>query len=411
MTRQNLIVFDFGHSHTHYHMSLLMENWHRYARDDRHLFFVTTEKFQQQFPTLFTPEKEDSNLSIVLLTTEELAQIQAGSADRSLGWGLWQIARQYAQKLQASHVYIVTYDRVQLPWMLDWRRNEIGTTYAGIYFRPKFHYPKQYGVVPTWKEAIKYIRHKVTLWFSLANPNTEAIYCLDPYAVTAVRDLGWRNGHKFLFLPDPIDDYTIDLAELDSFKQSLGLMTERTTFLQFGTFDGRKGIAQCIEAIRGLPLATTQKISLVIAGRWKFSKEAHQKIEQGLEALQTKHRVHVVILNRFTSEDEMNWLFESCDIVLATYQQHVGSSGILVRAAKANKPVISQAFGLMGKLIVDYELGVAVDTTNPKAIQTACQQVIENPELFASFGPGAQKFAAEASPEQYAQIVFDRAFM
>ncbi len=58
------------------------------------------------------------------------------------------------------------------------------------------------------------------------------------------------------------------------------------------------------------------------------------------------------------------YLLKRCDVVLIPYQRHVGSSGLLIWAASAGKPVITQDFGLIGALTRAYKLGQTVDTKN-----------------------------------------------
>ena len=55
-------------------------------------------------------------------------------------------------------------------------------------------------------------------------------------------------------------------------------------------------------------------------------------------------------------------------------------SGILVRAAAAQKPVLSSGFGLMGEITRLYELGLTVDSSIPAQIaEGLCRFLQTNP--------------------------------
>jgi hypothetical protein len=48
------------------------------------------------------------------------------------------------------------------------------------------------------------------------------------------------------------------------------------------------------------------------------------------------------------------------DYILALYQKHIGMSGIMVRSAAAEKPLLANDFGLMGRIVPENELGIVV---------------------------------------------------
>jgi glycosyltransferase involved in cell wall biosynthesis len=56
--------------------------------------------------------------------------------------------------------------------------------------------------------------------------------------------------------------------------------------------------------------------------------------------------------------------FEVADVVLVTYQGHMGMSSVLIRAALAGKPVIGTSMGTIGATIDAYQLGLSIDPSN-----------------------------------------------
>src|SRR5689334_22236304 len=65
---------------------------------------------------------------------------------------------------------------------------------------------------------------------------------------------------------------------------------------------------------------------------------------------------------------ELEMLVDQTDIVLAPYQRFVGSSGVLLWAAWAARPVLAQDFGLVGRLVRDHHLGAVADSYDSAAL-------------------------------------------
>ena len=83
---------------------------------------------------------------------------------------------------------------------------------------------------------------------------------------------------------------------------------------------------------------------------------------------------------QYLPEKDIQSYFQISDAILAPYQRHVGMSGILVRAAAAQKPVLSSDFGLMGEITRLYELGLTVDSSIPAQIaEGLCRFLQTNP--------------------------------
>ena len=88
--------------------------------------------------------------------------------------------------------------------------------------------------------------------------------------------------------------------------------------------------------------------------------------------------VQVISSPEYVSQEQAQALFEATDVVLVAYRQHIGMSGVLMRAAAHGRPVLSQRDGLMGELVNRHQLGVTVDTTDPIALTGALTAMIDN---------------------------------
>jgi glycosyltransferase involved in cell wall biosynthesis len=122
--------------------------------------------------------------------------------------------------------------------------------------------------------------------------------------------------------------------------------------------------------------------------------------------LRQTHPIQLIECYDFIPENEVSKYFQMADVVLAPYQRHVGMSGILLLAAAAAKPVISSDYGLMGELVLRYQLGLAVDSTKPTEIAQAIAHCLS--EKTSTIGNPAQmkKFAEQNSIERYASTIF-----
>jgi glycosyltransferase involved in cell wall biosynthesis len=62
-----------------------------------------------------------------------------------------------------------------------------------------------------------------------------------------------------------------------------------------------------------------------------------------------------------------------CDVVVAPYIGHVGSSGLINIAAQYGRPVIAQSSGQVGTEVRGHDLGVTIDARNSRDIVAAIQ--------------------------------------
>ena len=102
---------------------------------------------------------------------------------------------------------------------------------------------------------------------------------------------------------------------------------------------------------------------------------------------------------------ELEALVTRCDIVLAPYQRFVGSSGVLLWAARAGRPVLAQEFGLVGRLTRDHRLGAVADSSDPRHLAQCIEQmVVRGPQTFIDLASAAS-FAALRTPDRFASTV------
>jgi glycosyltransferase involved in cell wall biosynthesis len=246
------------------------------------------------------------------------------------------------------------------------------------------------------------VRKAVLYRLMLFNRAVRVILTLDPYFPDfAARH--YAHGGKIKALPDPTHppmNATADehqLAEL--------VPAGRMMFLLFGHLTERKGVITLLEALRLMPAHIAGQIAIVLAG----------KVEAGIrdrvaelyrQVLTEKPALWVHLEDRRVSSGELQALITRSDVVLAPYQRFVGSSGVLLWAAGAGKPVITQDYGLIGRLVRDHELGISADVTDPKVLAAAIGDMLaRGPHVFIN-RVTARSFAAERTPDDFAALVF-----
>jgi glycosyltransferase involved in cell wall biosynthesis len=175
-------------------------------------------------------------------------------------------------------------------------------------------------------------------------------------------------------------------------------------FLLFGALSARKGILCLLEALRLIPADTAATIAVVIAGN--VAPEIHQSVGRAIAKLRKRQpQLWLHLENRWLEDSEVASLVRASDVVLAPYQRFVGSSGVLLWAAQAGIPVLTQDYGLIARLVHDHRLGMTADVTDPRILaQAIARMALEG--AGDGFDPAAaQAFAAERSPVSFATTI------
>jgi glycosyltransferase involved in cell wall biosynthesis len=312
----------------------------------------------------------------------------------------WQLLCKYAQALQTTHALIMYLDTCELPLAMGLRSP---CSFSGIYFRPTFHYQMFANYQPSPKDKLQQWRERLTWARILDHPQLKTMFCLDPFAATALA--AQHPNMRVVHLADPVQPYPVVPADLATVKTKLGIEPHRQVFLLFGGVDERKGIYQLLEAIELLPSAVCQQLCLLLVGQPHPTDQID--IHHKMMALCETRQLQAIEHYDFIPEPDVSTYFQLADVILAIYQRHVGMSGILLLAAAAGKPVLSSDYGLMGELARRYQLGLVVDSTQPTEIAKALTTLFTtSPQTIAN--PSQMKlFAEQNSIDLYASTIFE----
>jgi glycosyltransferase involved in cell wall biosynthesis len=310
------------------------------------------------------------------------------------------LAAHYARLLRPDQFMLMFFDHAQLSLAFNLRFSW-PVAISGIYFRPSFHYGSLGGPPQTSAEKIKGLMKQLVLRGALRNPHLRTIFSLDPFVVPHIAR--WSRHTEPVALPEPLDHRH---APFDS-SLLAGIEPGRRRLIIFGSLDAKKGIAVVLEALRALPPASQRKLVLILGGR--VAELGRAELLTRIANVEAQTEVHVRLEDRFLPESEIQPLLASCDLVLLTYQRlHVGSSGVLVRAAAAGVPVLATDYGVVGEHVRRHRLGITVDATESDSIRAALEAWLERPQAIPFDARTAAAFARENTAEAYAETIFSR---
>ena len=305
----------------------------------------------------------------------------------------WRLMRDCLDATGADEGHFLCIDTLSLPLALELTMG--GRRLSGILFRPSAHYRTLEPSRPTGLERLRDARKRLLYPRMLRNPELATVLSLDPYFATFAQR-AYHDGGKVVALADPAARLREPSPGPSPFPCG------RTAFLLFGELTARKGVLQFLEACAQLDSDTARRAAVLIAGR--VAPELRRQVARQLHTLRARRpELWIALDDRRLSSDELAVAIGASDVVVAPYQRFVGSSGVLVWAASALRPVITQNYGLLGRFVSDFGLGRAVDTTDPRAIAAALRDATKGTDglgfdavrarAFASCRDGA-KFAA-----------------
>ncbi len=187
-------------------------------------------------------------------------------------------------------------------------------------------------------------------------------------------------------------------------REHWGVEAHRRVVLFFGSIAARKGIYQTLDALPMLSSDRQEQLCLVLVGA--IQKAEKERIHEGLRRVRETTKVQIVVQDRFVEEEEIQSIFAGAGLILLPYQRHLGSSGVLIRAALAGVPVLGSDYGLVGEHLRRHTLGLATDTTRPSAIATGIEAWLTAPNQFPFAPDSARRFAAENTAEHFAATLF-----
>lgn len=310
----------------------------------------------------------------------------------------WWTMRRHLRRTRADAGFFLMLDLQSLPFALGLGMD--GRRVSGILFRPSVHYGEIGPYAPCPAEQRRDRRKEILYRRMLANPAVDRVLSLDPFFPDYARR-HYRHGGKVDALPDPVHP---PAAAATAATAATPVPEGRVSFLLFGYLAERKGPLELLDALALLPPHVARRVAVRFAG--KVDPGLRYAIDQRRRALETTQpRLWLRVDDRRLDSGELATLVEESDVILAPYQRFVGSSGVLLWAARAGRPVLAQEFGLIGKLTRDNRLGVAVDAGDTEQLAREIVRMVENGPASFIDRSAAQRFVAAQTPQRFASLV------
>lgn len=399
----HLLLFDLSiYGHHPAYIRHLINYWHQSNLAGK-LTIVVSPRFLTEHSDVVALSKHLAPERIHFLAITETEEVQLRPRNTSINRNIrnfqeWQLLCRYAQKLQADHALVLYYDTYQYYLALNFNPP---CPVSGIYFRPTFHY-SHFSTAPVSKrKKLQIYWEQFILNRVLQNSKLHTLFSLDPFVVNHISSAAAQR--KLVYLPDPVE--LCQVSPSQGLREQLGIESHRRVLLLFGALTARKGIDHVLDAIPQLSPNLHEQLAIVMVGEASANYQEH--LETKIANLLQRYPIQIVRHYAFVAEEEVSAYFQNADLVLATYQRHVGMSGILIQAAAVQKPVLSSDYGLMGELVKQYQLGLAVDTTQPEAIAAGIEQFLHSPDAIGD-GLKMQQFANQNSATQFSATIFNR---
>ena len=317
------------------------------------------------------------------------------------GFARWWIARRYGMRTQAESIHVLSLDHLSLPLALG--LGTAGRPLTGTLFRPSVHYRLLGDYRPSLREQFRDFRKDVLYRLMLLNPSLRAVHSLDPFFPGFARSY-YLNGDKVRPLVDPAHPATAVAQSERSLADRIP--RDRTVFLLFGYLSERKGVLALLDALRELPSESHGQIAVMLAGRIDPSIE--EQVRRRVSRLRLAcSQLWLEYEDRRITEGELEALVQRADVLLAPYQRFVGSSGVLMWAARARKPLLAQDFGVLGAIVRELGLGKVVDTTNARSIADAMTEMAEQGWQLRFNRRAAMEFSALHTPRAFAEAILE----
>ncbi len=334
------------------------------------------------------------DVRILSVTDDEFREMERSHRLRYFkGWRLY---CDYARRLGADHGLLMYFDFFQLPLLTG---PASPCPFSVIYFRPTFHYHLFQSFVPTLKERFRAKRKEVVLRRVLRNPQLQRLYCLDRFAVDYIRD-NFRADCDVSVIADSFAVYEASTKRQDEIRAELGVEPDRTVFCLIGALDRRKGVRELLECLPLVPEQIARKCCLLLIGVVEPSQK--HDVYELVNRLQRSSPMQIILRDAYVRSDQFQHYYDLSDVIMATYQGHMGNSSALIRAALAQKPALSSNYGLMGEIVRRRRLGVTVDTSSPADMAAGFQQFIDNEPATLFDYEESLRYAKENSRDQLA---------
>ncbi len=308
----------------------------------------------------------------------------------------WWVMRRYLRRTGAQAGHFLSFDHMCLPLALGLGMG--GRPVSGILFRPSVHYADWTAGRASRGEKLRDLRKVLLYRLTLLNRSVRTVLSLDPYFPDHARGR-YRHGDKVQAIPDPAYPQANE-----SHSTAARSSANHVGFVLFGYLTERKGLLVLLDALSLVDPVVASRIAVTIAGR--IEPALHDRVQERVQRIRAQRPDLVLRLDdRWLPANELDALVAGSQVVLAPYQRFVGSSGVLLWAAQAGLPLLTQDYGLLGRLVRDHKLGLTTDTMDPASLAASIERMVTTgPHTFVD-PVAARSFVRSRTPDAFASAV------
>lgn len=310
--------------------------------------------------------------------------------------------RRAAEKLQrglaqigpdnVDFVVLPTADRVGLAQLAFRPRLFAGKPWATIAVGIKFH-QRKCGIAGPFRATD--VLHALLFRWIVRNPTLACFGTINPYLAD------YAKHSKVRYCTDPSEPPV--LGDPQATRAAYGIRPGSFVVLVYGSLDRRKCIPVLLEA--AAQLRDELDLTVLLAGR------QHREVVEALigdAARKLRERESLVEVNRYLIEGTDLEPLGATDVAWVFYDRSfVQSSGAMVRAGLARRPILVRRQGLIGRMVEDHNLGIAVDTEAPDAVAAALKRLALDPALRRELGENGARAFAQNTPENFARPIIE----
>lgn len=371
------IVDPYTEGHHDFYNSLLIDGL--LARGSQ-VFFLTSadilhRESYQRYKTM------EPNLQVIILKDRP----KGGRG--AMPWRFQDI-HEYVERYQPQHIYLQLIDAMLYTTLYSYLRHGVAynASWSALYIQPKYQiwtngnpselYHKR---VLRLKEWIRFRMLKALI----QDRNLVRIDMIDEFAVEHYnRCLKREVCH---LQPDPVPDIFFSRDyDMASLRTRMGFAKDDLIFLGYGFHSDRKGSHHLLNAF--LEIATSpacRNAKLLLVGPVASNALLQTLQSERSKKLQKIGRLKIV--DRHLSQEESLPYFRISNCVCVPYINHIGTSGVLLRALVLGKQVIASNQNWMGRLLTKYELGISCEQDSQQSLAEAMSSACSRKHLTISF--------------------------
>ena len=259
------------------------------------------------------------------------------------------------------------------------REPALGTPVTLTVFFARRHYPRRFEspMAPAERARAEFHHRLLRRW--RRRPDAHALFLLDPVAAEA---WGSPRGVAAHWFPEPPLEAAPAPAE------------ERRGCAVYGALSRHKGIDRLAAALEH----EANDVEVTLAGVVDPAYAA--ELDAALRRMRAAG-ARVDLRPRLHDEAEGLAVLGAARCAVLAYPRHLGMSRVLLEACAAGTPVVADRFGLLGHLVREHGLGLAVDSGDPDALLGAIRALTEDEDAPARYAPALSAFAERFSPARF----------